>query len=452
MIMSGVLQKYTETAEKTRVLWQDGKVVEVIGLVITSTGPATSVGELCKIYPHPEDEPILAEVVGFRENKVLLMPLGELSGINPGSLVVATGETLSVNVGEELIGRVIGGRGEPIDGKGPIKTAQTRSVYASPPDPIKRARITEPIITGVRAMDSFVTCGKGQRMGIFAGSGVGKSVFLGMIARYTRAPVNVIALVGERGREVREFLEKDLGEEGLSRSVVVSVTSDQPPLVKVKGVLAATAIAEYFRDQGHDVILMVDSVTRIAMALREIGLAIGEPPATKGYTPSVYTFLPRLLERAGTSTKGSITGLYTVLVEGDDLNDPISDTVRSILDGHIVLSRRLANRNHYPAVEVLESISRLMVDVCSDEHKAHVNSLKTLMAAYKESEDLINIGAYVKGSDAIIDEAILKMDNINAFLRQGIRENTIFENDLEKLKELAIGEKVSLQTAEDTVS
>jgi flagellum-specific ATP synthase len=450
--MSGVLQKYTETAEKTRVLWQDGKVVEVIGLVITSTGPATSVGELCKIYPHPDDEPILAEVVGFRENKVLLMPLGELSGINPGSLVVATGKTLSVNVGEELIGRVVGGRGEPIDGKGPIKTAQTRSVYARPPDPLKRTRINEPIVTGVRAMDSFITCGKGQRMGIFAGSGVGKSVFLGMIARNTRAPVNVIALVGERGREVREFLEKDLGEEGLSRSVVVSVTSDQAPLVKVKGVLAATTIAEYFRDQGHDVILMVDSVTRIAMALREIGLAIGEPPATKGYTPSVYTFLPRLLERAGTSIKGSITGLYTVLVEGDDLNDPISDTVRSILDGHIVLSRRLANRNHYPAVEVLESISRLMVDICSDDHKGNVNSLKILMAAYKESEDLINIGAYVKGSDPIIDEAILKMDDINAFLRQGIRENTVFENDLEKLKELATGEKVPLQTTEDTVS
>jgi len=450
--MSGVLQKYTETAEKTRLLWQDGKVVEVIGLVITSTGPATSVGELCKIYPHPDDEPILAEVVGFRENKVLLMPLGELSGINPGSLVVATGKTLSINVGEELIGRVVGGRGEPIDGKGAIKTAQTRSVYAAPPDALKRTRINEPIITGVRAMDSFVTCGKGQRMGIFSGSGGGKSVFLGMIARNTRAPVNVIALIGERGREVREFLEKDLGEEGLSRSVVVSVTSDQAPLVKVKGVLAATTIAEYFRDQGHDVILMVDSVTRIAMALREIGLAIGEPPATKGYTPSVYTFLPRLLERAGTSTKGSITGLYTVLVEGDDLNDPISDTVRSILDGHIVLSRRLANRNHYPAVEVLESISRLMVDICSDDHKGDVNSLKILMAAYKESEDLINIGAYVKGSDPIIDEAILKMDDINAFLRQGIRESTVFENDLEKLKELATGEKVPLQTTKDTVS
>lgn len=449
MNMSCVLQKYMETVQKSRVLWQDGKVVEVIGLVIASTGPATSIGELCRIYPHPDDEPILAEVVGFKENKVLLMPLGDLSGINPGSLVVATGDTLSIDVGEELIGRVIDGRGEPIDGKGAINANQVRSIYARPPEPLERTRINQPLVTGVRAMDCFVTCGKGQRMGIFSGSGVGKSVFLGMIARNTRAPINVIGLIGERGREVKEFLEKDLGEEGLSRSVVVSVTSDQPPLLKVKGVLAATTIAEYFRDQGNDVILMVDSVTRIAMALREIGLAIGEPPATKGYTPSVYTFLPRLLERAGTAQNGSITGLYTVLVEGDDLNDPVSDTVRSILDGHVVLSRRLANRNHYPAVEVLESISRLMVDICNGDHLANINKLKVLMAAYRESEDLINIGAYVKGSDAVIDEAVSKMDNINAFLRQGIYEKTRFENDLKKLKELASNEKVSLQTAEN---
>ncbi len=450
--MPGILGKYIETAESTRTLWQDGKVVEVIGLVVASTGPTTSVGELCEIYPHPDAEPVLAEVVGFRENKVLLMPLGELSGINPGSLVVATGDTLSIGVGEELIGRVIGGMGEPLDRKGPIITSHKRSVYGMPPGPLTRTRISEPLVTGVRALDCFVTCGKGQRMGIFAGSGVGKSVLMGMIARNTRAPINVIGLIGERGREVREFIEKDLGEEGLARSVVVAVTSDNPPLVKVKGALLATTIAEYFRSQGNDVILMIDSVTRIAMALREIGLAVGEPPATKGYTPSVFTFLPRFLERTGTSSTGSITGLYSVLVEGDDLNDPISDTVRSILDGHVVLSRRLANRNHYPAVEILESISRLMVDIIDDEHKSGVNKLKTLMAAYKEAEDLINIGAYVKGSDPVIDEAIQKMDDLNNFLQQDIDEKTNFEDDINILRELANREKIPIQARENIVS
>jgi flagellum-specific ATP synthase len=450
--MSHVLEKYIKTAEKTRTLLQDGKVVEVIGLIITSTGPASSIGELCKIYPHPDDEPVLAEVVGFRENKVLLMPLGELAGINPGSLVVSTGSTLSIPIGEELIGRVIGGLGEPMDGKGPINTSHFRSIYANPPDPMSRTRIKEPLITGVRAIDSFVSCGKGQRLGIFAGSGVGKSVLLGMIARNTRAPINVIGLIGERGREVREFIEKDLGEEGLKRSIVVSVTSDMPPLVKVKGALLATTIAEYFREQGQDVILMIDSVTRIAMALREIGLAIGEPPATKGYTPSVYTFLPRFLERAGTAKSGSITGLYTVLVEGDDLNDPVSDTVRSILDGHVVLSRKLANKNHFPAIEILQSISRLLVDITSDEHLQNVNELKSLMAAYEASEDLINIGAYTKGKNDETDRAILKMKDINTFLLQGIDEKTVFEDDLEKLRELASNEKVPLQTAENTVA
>ena len=446
--MESILQKYIESAEQTRTIWQDGKVVEVIGLVITSTGPSTSVGELCHIYPHPEAEPVLAEVVGFRENKVLLMPLGELTGINPGSLVVATGETLSISVGEELIGRVIGGDGQPVDGRGPIKTARRKSIYAAPPDPLKRTRITEPLVTGIRSLDSFMTCGKGQRLGVFAGSGVGKSVMMGMIARNTRAPINVIGLIGERGREVREFLEKDLGEEGLARSVVVSVTSDNPPLLKVKGALIATTIAEYFRDQGQDVILMIDSVTRVAMALREIGLAVGEPPATKGYTPSVFTFLPKFLERAGTSDKGSITGLYAVLVEGDDLNDPISDTVRSILDGHVVLSRKLANRNHYPAVDVLASISRLMVDIAQPQHLQDVNKLKSLMAAYQDAEDLINIGAYVKGSDTTIDESIAKMGSINTFLRQDINEKTEFENDLNNLNKIS-NEKVSIPSAKN---
>lgn len=447
-----MLEKYIEAVQDTRTLWQDGKVVEVIGLVITSTGPATSVGELCKIYPHPDSEPVLAEVVGFRNNQVLLMPLGDLSGINPGSVVVATGENLSINVGHELIGRVVGGIGQPIDGKGSIKTSQRRPIYANPPDPLARTRIKEQMVTGIRAVDSFVACGKGQRMGIFSGSGVGKSVLMGMVARNSRSPINVIGLIGERGREVREFLEKDLGEEGLSRSVVVSVTSDQPPLVKVKGALVATTIAEYFREEGEDVILMLDSVTRIAMALREIGLAVGEPPATKGYTPSVFTFLPRFLERTGTSAEGSITGMYTVLAEGDDLNDPISDTVRSILDGHIVLSRRLANRNHYPAIEVLESVSRLMVDVCSDDHKKHTNKIRRLLAAHREAEDLINIGAYVKGSDPIIDEAIAKIDPINSYLKQDMYEKNNFEQDLKRLREIALDEKVPIPATENTVS
>jgi flagellum-specific ATP synthase len=307
------------------------------------------------------------------------------------------------------------------------------------------------MVTGIRAVDSFVACGKGQRMGIFSGSGVGKSVLMGMVARNSRSPINVIGLIGERGREVREFLEKDLGEEGLSRSVVVSVTSDQPPLVKVKGALVATTIAEYFREQGEDVILMLDSVTRIAMALREIGLAVGEPPATKGYTPSVFTFLPRFLERTGTSAEGSITGMYTVLAEGDDLNDPISDTVRSILDGHIVLSRRLANRNHYPAIEVLESVSRLMVDICSIDHRDYTNKIRRLLASHREAEDLINIGAYVKGSDPIIDEAIAKIDRINSYLKQDMYEKNNFEQDLKRLREIALNEKVPLPATENTV-
>jgi flagellum-specific ATP synthase len=339
--MPPLLERYVDAVENCVTLSQQGKVTQVVGLVVSSTGPSTSIGEVCRIYPKEGGEPVPAEVVGFKDRQVMLMPLGEMRGINPGSVVEATGETLRIGVSDQLLGRVLDGLGKPLDNKGPIDSDVYRQVHAQPPPPLKRKRITEPMVTGIRSIDTFTTCGRGQRLGIFAGSGVGKSVMMGMISQHSRADVNVIGLIGERGREVRDFLERDLGEEGLKRAVVVS-------------------IAEYFRDQGKKVVLMVDSITRIAMALREIGLAVGEPPATKGYTPSVYAFLPKFLERPGLLDHGSITGLYTVLVEGDDFNEPISDLVRSILDGHVTLSRKMANRNHYPAVDVLDSISRVM--------------------------------------------------------------------------------------------
>ena len=437
-----MIEKYTETVEKCVTLRQQGKVTQVIGLVISSTGPSTSIGEVCRIYPNEGGNSVLGEVVGFRDSQVMLMPLGEMRGINPGSVVEATGEMLTINVGDQLLGRVLGGGGQPIDMKGDLDCDIRRQVYADPPHPLLRNRITETMITGIRSVDTFMTCGRGQRLGIFAGSGVGKSVMMGMIAKHSRADINVIGLIGERGREVRDFLERDLGEEGLKRSVVVTVTSDQPALIKVKGALVATTIAEYFRDQGKHVILMVDSITRIAMALREIGLAVGEPPATKGYTPSVFAFLPKFLERPGNTSKGSITGLYTVLVEGDDFNEPVSDTVRSILDGHVTLSRKLANRNHYPAVDILDSISRVMPDVTTPEHKRIVARTRELLAAYRESEDLITIGAYVKGSHKLTDEAIAKLDDIDAFLKQDMNDKGNFEADLETLKEIVDREEV----------
>jgi len=442
-------QKYHRVIENSVSISQQGKVKQVIGLVISSTGPSTSIGEICKIYPVGGGKPIIAEVVGFKDNQVMLMPFSEMHGINPGSIVEATGDTLKVSVGENLLGRVLGGLGEPIDGRDLEDNPDRRKVYAKPPHPLKRERISEPIVTGIRSLDTFATTGKGQRLGIFAGSGVGKSVMMGMIARHSQADVNVIGLIGERGREVRDFLERDLGTEGLERSVVVTVTSDQPALIKVKGALVATSIAEYFRERGKDVILMVDSVTRIAMALREIGLAIGEPPATKGYTPSVYSFLPQFLERPGRTSKGSITGLYTVLVEGDDFNEPVSDAVRSILDGHVTLSRRLANRNHFPAVDILESISRVMPDIITDEHKNVAARTRRLLAAYRESEDLINIGAYVKGSNKLTDEAIARYDDLNDYLTQDMNEKADFESDIEKLGSIVASEEVSVPAGED---
>ncbi|MDB4897674.1 MAG: flagellar protein export ATPase FliI [Firmicutes bacterium] len=400
-----------------------GQVTGVVGLVIQSRGPRAMVGELCWLSPGTGDGTGLwAEVVGFREKQVLLMPLGSLDGLSPGWEVRATGAAQPVPVGPELLGRVLDGLGRPLDGKGPLAAAQQYPVNAMPPDAMSRRRITEPLSTGVRAIDGLLTVGKGQRIGIFAGSGVGKSTLLGMMARGTTADVNVIALVGERGREVREFIEEDLGEEGLRRSVVVVATSDQPALVRIRGALVATAIAEFFRDQGLDVLLMMDSVTRLAMAQREVGLAVGEPPATRGYTPSVFAMLPRVLERSGNGSQGSITGIYTVLVDGDDVNEPIADAVRGILDGHIVLSRRLGSLNHYPAIDVLASVSRTMPQVTTQTHRRSAARLRANLALYRENEDLVNIGAYQSGANPALDYALRKLPGINRYLQQATDE------------------------------
>ncbi len=433
--MAARFRPYFERLEDCRPMVHIGRVEDIIGLVVCSVGPPVAVGELCSISS-PDGGAVPAEVVGFRGNRVLLMPLGELEGIAPGHLVTAKREPFRVPVGEGLLGRVLDGLGQPIDDKGPLLAEGTRPASHAPPDPLKRARIKEPLGTGIRAIDALLSCGKGQRVGIFSGSGVGKSVLLGMIARNTSAQVNVIALIGERGREVREFIEKDLGEEGLRRSVVVAVTSDRPALIRLKGAQVATAIAEDFRDRGLDVMLMMDSVTRLALAQREIGLTIGEPPTTRGYTPSVFAMLPKLLERSGASEKGSITGIYTVLVEGDDMNEPVADAVRSILDGHIVLSRKLAARNHYPAVDVLESVSRLMTDIVDPEHLRAARTVLEHLAVYREAEDLVNIGAYVEGSNPKIDQALQKIDAINAFLRQDINDRGDYADTRRQLLEL----------------
>ncbi|MBR1759840.1 MAG: flagellar protein export ATPase FliI [Schwartzia sp.] len=429
------LKKFSRAIEDTESIKMSGKVTQVIGLVIESKGPNVSLGELCYIKSRfPNVAPIPAEVVGFREGLVLLMPIGEMQGIGPGCEVVSAQKTLQVKVGMELLGRVLDGLGNPMDGKGPILSKTEYPLHAEPPDPLQRPRIKDSLYVGVRAIDGLITLGSGQRIGIMAGSGVGKSTLLSMIARNTEADISVISLVGERGREVRDFIERDLGEEGLKRSVVVVATSDKPALVRIKGAMTATAIAEYFRDQGRRVVLMMDSVTRFAMAQREVGLTIGEPPATRGYTPSVFALLPRLLERAGTSARGSITGIYTVLVDGDDMNEPIADAVRSILDGHIVLSRAIAAQNHFPAIDILASVSRVMTDVVTKEHREAAQHMRALMAVYKEAEDLIHIGAYVKGSSKRIDEAIEKIDAINDFLCQGVFDVTSFE-DMKKTLE-----------------
>ena len=429
------LKKFSRAIEDTESIKMSGKVTQVVGLVIESKGPNVSLGELCYIKSRfPNVEPIPAEVVGFREGLVLLMPIGEMQGIGPGCEVLSAQKTLQVKVGMELLGRVLDGLGNPMDGKGPILSKTEYPLHAEPPDPLQRPRIKDSLYVGVRAIDGLITLGSGQRIGIMAGSGVGKSTLLSMIARNTEADISVISLVGERGREVRDFIERDLGEEGLKRSVVVVATSDKPALVRIKGAMTATAIAEYFRDQGRRVVLMMDSVTRFAMAQREVGLTIGEPPATRGYTPSVFALLPRLLERAGTSARGSITGIYTVLVDGDDMNEPIADAVRSILDGHIVLSRAIAAQNHFPAIDILASVSRVMTDVVTKEHREAAQHMRALMAVYKEAEDLIHIGAYVKGSSKRIDEAIEKIDAINDFLCQGVFDVTSFE-DMKKTLE-----------------
>ena len=420
------LSKYFDRLSDATLVQYKGRVSKVVGLTIESIGPQVQVGEMCKIFPVKSDVPVMAEVVGFTENAVLLMPLGDMQGISPGATVIASGNSHEVQVGDSLLGRVLDGLGQPIDDKESLNVSRAYPVNNMPPNPLSRMRIREPLPLGVKVIDGMLTCGRGQRIGIFAGSGVGKSTLLGMIARNTVADINVIGLIGERGREVKEFIENDLKEEGLSRSVVVVATSDQPALVRKKGALLATSIAEYFRDQGKNVILMMDSLTRFSMAQREVGLAIGEPPVTKGYPPSVFAELPRLLERSGNSDKGSITALYTVLVDGDDMNEPIADTVRGILDGHIVLSRALANKNHYPAIDVLASVSRVMPSIMSAEHMKKVGVMRDLLATYKDSEDLISIGAYVKGSSKKVDFAIEKNDEINNFLKQGVYDKYTF--------------------------
>ncbi len=424
---------YLRHLEQVNDTVHSGRVSQIVGLTIESIGPTTNIGDLCLIQPR-KGRGIPAEVVGFRDQKVLLMPLSDLTGVGPGSLVTATGSPLMVPVGEALLGRILDGLGQPLDHKGYVPVTKYRSVQGSIPQPLERQRIKDHLSVGVRAIDGVLTCGRGQRIGVFAGSGVGKSTLLGMMARHTEADVNVIALIGERGREVREFIERDLGPDGLARSVVVVATSDQPALVRIKGAMVATTIAEYFRDLGRDVLFVMDSVTRLALAQREVGLAIGEPPATRGYTPSVFALMPKLLERTGPGPTGTITAFYTVLVEGDDMNEPIADTVRGILDGHIVLNRALAERNHYPAIDVLASISRLMVEVTSQEHQELAAKLRAALAAYAEAEDLINIGAYAHGSNPEIDEAIRLYPEITAFLRQGIDERSGFSDTLDLLK------------------
>jgi flagellum-specific ATP synthase len=413
-----------------------GQIIEVVGLLVESTGPSASIGEVCRILNKNGELIVRAEVVGFRAERTLLMPLGTIEGVRPGNTVVATKKPLMVGVGDELLGRVLNGIGQEMDSKGALNTLNERSIFSEIPDPLKRSRVNKPFQTGIRAIDGFLTLGEGQRVGIFAGSGVGKSVLMGMMAKNCRADVNVIVLVGERGREVREFLERDLGEEGLKRSVVVVATSDQPALIRMKASMVGASIAEYFRDQGKRVLFMCDSVTRLAMAQREIGLTVGEPPTTRGYTPSVFAMLPKFLERAGNSDVGSITGLFTVLVEGGDMDEPVADAARGILDGHILLSRELAQKNHFPAIDILGSISRCMVDVIDSDHRKIVGELRDAMAIYKTNEDLISIGAYEQGRSPKIDKAIQLNDHINRYLRQDRDEASTFEQARAMLNQL----------------
>ncbi|MGQ9674958.1 MAG: FliI/YscN family ATPase [Chloroflexota bacterium] len=433
------LTKYRKALPDIDTIKCRGSVVRAIGLTIEAQGLSSRLGELCHIWPRDNRGPLPCEVVGFRNGHTLLMPLGSMDGIQPGSVVAASGSPFSIKVGDGVLGRVIDGLGMPMDRNGPLENVKRRPISSSAPDPLTRLRIETPLVTGIRAVDAVLTCGKGQRMGIFAGSGVGKSTMIGMIARNALADVNVIALIGERGREVQDFIDNCLGEEGLKRSVVVVSTSDQPALVRLKGAWVATTIAEYFRDRGLDVVFLMDSVTRFAMAQREVGLAVGEPPALKGYTPSVFALLPRLMERTGTSDKGAITGFYTVLVESDDLTEPITDTVRSILDGHIVLSRELASQGHFPAVDVLNSVSRVMPQVTTPEHRALAARLREALATYYNARDIINIGAYVSGSNPQIDAALEVMPRITEFLRQAIDERSDMETTLRRLESVFAG-------------
>jgi flagellum-specific ATP synthase len=428
--------KYRQAVAELRDVTAVGRVTRIIGLVIEGDGPDQPVGSICRIFPRDGEKPVEAEVVGFREGRILMMPLSSLHGISPNCRIESVQSTASIMVDESILGRVLDGLGRPLDGMGPLQCRDTTPLYAKPINPVQRKRIKEPIDLGIRAINGLHTCGRGQRIGILSGTGVGKSVLLGMMAKYTNADVSVIGFVGERGREVREFMEKNLGTEGMKRSVLVTATSDNTPLVRLRAAYTATAIAEYFRAKGKDVLLMLDSLTRFAMAQREIGLSIGEPPATKGYTPSVFSLLPKLLERAGTGkeNEGSITGLYTILVEGDDLSEPISDASRALLDGHIVLSRQLAARGHYPAIDVLNSVSRVMIDVVPEEQMQAAARFKKSYSIYKEAEELINIGAYVKGSNPEIDYAIEKIGPMNDFLTQEIGEVCDFDSSVESMK------------------
>ena len=433
--------RMNQVLKDTDLLTYSGEVCQVTGLTIESIGPVARVGEICRIIPLKNDQSIVsAEITGFKGNNILLMPYGDVSGIGPGSKVVSTGKLLSVPVGMQYIGRILDGLGRPIDDAGEIQTHEYYNVNNPPPDPLKRKRIKEVLPLGVKAIDGLLTCGRGQRIGLFAGSGVGKSTLLGMIARNAKADVNVITLVGERGREVSDFIEKDLKEEGLKKSVLVVATSDQPALTRVRAAMVGTSIAEYYRDQGLSVLFLMDSLTRFAMAQREIGMATGEPPVSRGYTPSVFSMLPRLLERTGNSDKGSITGIYTVLVDGDDMNEPIADSVRGILDGHIVLSRALANKNHYPAIDILASISRVMPDVVSCEHMDLARKIKQYMSVYKDAEDLITIGAYKKGTSPEIDKAMDLHKDIEGLVCQMIEEGFSFEETLQQMKGLFKGD------------
>ena len=431
------LERYKNVIYRTEPKKSVGKVIQIVGLIIEADGTLGKISDLCYIFNSPDSKPFMAEIVGFREDRILLMPLGAIDGLKIGATVINTENPMKIEVGYQLIGRVLDGLGKPIDGLGEIHSDISYSTHGEIINPLNRRLIRESLSLGIKSIDAFVTLGKGQRMGIFAGSGVGKSTTLAMMAKNTSADLNVIALIGERGREVREFIDTTLGEEGMSRSIVVVATSEQPALVKIKAAFVAIAIAEYFRDEGKDVLFMLDSVTRIAMAQREVGLAVGEPPATRGYTPSVFALMPKILERAGSNEKGTISGLYTVLVEGDDFNEPVSDTVRSILDGHIMLSRDLAHKNHYPAVDVLQSISRVMNDVVTPEHKDAAAKLRNILAIYRKNEDLINIGAYVKGSNKLVDKAIEMIDEINDFLTQSVDYKADYNETVKKLIEIS---------------